>query len=154
MSNASTMSPCMQVLNLWLNCLSGTWMKWKLVLLQPKAKYLLFYSTDIEVVKTVLCVLQIACCALLNSRKVGRKGERCLFAGGYLRAAACALHPEPLVRSDALTGLCRVQKEELTLDPVKLSSNSAPDPRRWRVLVYLPWAAAKQLGPCQEEEAF
>lgn len=80
-------------------------------------------------------VLQIAYWALLNSR--GRKLPNYwrVFESSCLCTAPCALG-----RSDnALKGLCRVEKEE----PVKLSSKSAPDPRRWRVLADPPLAAAK-----------
>lgn len=157
MSNVSTLSPCMEVLSLWLNCLFSTWMWWKLVLLQPKAKYLLFYSRYIEVVKIVL--QPVSCKFMSYKLHVGlcsiAQGKNCLIPGGSLNAAACALHPVPLAGQMMLSqGLQSAKRGILTLNPVKLSSNSAPDPRRWRVLVDLPLAAAKvgTAGTVQEEE--
>lgn len=148
MSNAFTMSPCMQVLNLWLNYLFSTWMRWKLVLLQPNAKYLLFYTPCIEIVKKILCVLQIAGCTLLSST---RERVAHLLEGLWKQLPVHCTLCSWQVRHCSHRAL---QRTKLTLDPVKLSSHSAPDPRRWRVLVDLPLAAAKQLGQCQEEEDF
>lgn len=146
-SNAFTLSPCMQVLDLWLNCLFSTWMRWKLVLLQPKAKSLLFYSRYIEVVKRALCVLQIASCALLNStRENVSYFVEVLWKQLPVHRALCPWQ----VRWCSHRAVDGTKSVTLTLAPVKLSSNSAPGPRRWRILVDLPLAAAKLLGQYQE----